>query len=115
MVKKVLVEQAELDRLHQRQLQDYSPEMHSLARLQTQMTKVLWSKNLTADQKLDLLLSLKTRFDRLKKDTGALSGGPSKVQKLPLVKPEDPTEDTVESVLEDSDEADGDETEDIKV
>ena len=42
MVKKVLVEQAELDRLHQRQLQDYSPELHSLARLQTQMTKVLW-------------------------------------------------------------------------
>ena len=112
MVKKVLVEQAELDRLHQRQLQDYSPELHSLARLQTQMTKVLWRKNLSADQKLDLLLSLQTRFDRLKKDTGALSGGPSKVQTLPSVKPEDPTE---ESVLEDDDEADGNETEDTEV
>ena len=87
MVKEVLVEQAELDRLQQRQLQDYSPELHSLARLQTQMTKVLWRKNITADQKLDLLLSLQTRFDRLKKDTGALSGGPNKVQTIPSVKP----------------------------
>ena len=32
--KKILIEQAELDRLQQRQLRDYSPELQAMARLQ---------------------------------------------------------------------------------
>ena len=56
-VKKVLVEQAELDRMQQRELKEYSPELHSLDRLQTHMAKTLALKNLSNEQKLQLLRS----------------------------------------------------------
>ena len=74
VTKKVLIEQAELDRLQQRQLRDYSPELHSLARVHSQIGQVLGRKNLSAEQKLNLLTSYQTRFDKLQKETGALSG-----------------------------------------
>ena len=62
-VKKVLVEQAELDRIQQRQLKEYSPELHSLARLQTHMAETLARKDLSTEQKLQLLCSYQSRFD----------------------------------------------------
>ena len=43
-VKKVLLEQAELNRMQQRQLKEYSAKLHSLARLQTHRLKRLLVK-----------------------------------------------------------------------
>jgi len=76
-VKKVLVEQAELDRMQQRQLKDYSPELHSLANLQTMMAHTLARKDLASGQKLALLNTYQGRFDKLQRDTGAAQSAPA--------------------------------------
>ena len=101
MVKKVLIERAELDRLQQRQLQEYSPETHSLARLQTQIEKVLSRKDISAERKLDLIISYETRFNKLKTETGVLTGNSSKVQTLPSVKPKELIEKISKSEVDD--------------
>ena len=40
-IKRVLIDQAELDRLRARQLREYSPEIHTMARLQDQIINIL--------------------------------------------------------------------------
>jgi hypothetical protein len=74
LVKKVLIEKAELDRMQQRQLRDYSPDLHALAELQTQMALVLANKKMSPEQKLSLLSNYQGRFNKIKKDTGVLTG-----------------------------------------
>ena len=64
-VKKVLVEQAELDRMQQRQIKEYSQELYSLARLQTYMAEIIARKDLNTEQKLNLQSSYQNRFDKL--------------------------------------------------
>ena len=66
-VKRLLIEQAKLDRLQQRQLRDYSPELHSLSLLNTQIHDILNKNNMTAKEKLNLLSTVQARFDNLKK------------------------------------------------
>ena len=90
-IKKVLVEQAELDRMQQRQLKEYSPELHSLARLQTYMAKTLGRNDLTTEQKLQLLSSYQSRFDKLQRDTGVLSNGPLSSANPPNATPQPST------------------------
>ena len=75
-IKKVLVEQGELDRMQQRQLKDYSPELSALARLRTQMAETFSRKDLSDEQKLQLIYSYQSRFDKLQRDTGVLTSGP---------------------------------------
>ena len=53
--KKVLIEQGELDRLQQRQLRDYSPELKSMARLQNHIRDIMSRKNLSAEGRLNLI------------------------------------------------------------
>ena len=72
--KKVLIEQAELDRLQQRQLRDYSPELQAMVRLQNQIRDLMASKKLSAEERLNSISELQIRFDKLKKETGVLSG-----------------------------------------
>ena len=73
-IKNILVEQRELDRMQQRQLKDYSPELSALARLRTtQMAETLSRKDLSDDQKLQLIYSYQSRFDKLQRDTGVLT------------------------------------------
>jgi len=67
MSKKVLIEKAELDRLQQRQLRDYTPELHSMSNIQNEMNAVLRNRKLSATQKLHFLNSYSTRFDKLRK------------------------------------------------
>ena len=74
-VKRVLIEQAELDRLQQRQLRDYSPELHSMSLLNNQINYIINKTNMTAEEKLNLLSTAQARFDKLNKDTGVLSSG----------------------------------------
>ena len=46
-MKRVLIEQAELDRITQCQLRDYSPELHSMAALYQERIDVLTRKGLS--------------------------------------------------------------------
>ena len=71
----MLVEQAELNRMQKRQLKEYLPELHFLAWLQTHMAGTLARKDLSTEQKLQLLSSYQSRFDKLQRDTGILSSG----------------------------------------
>ena len=74
-VKTVLIEQTELDCLQQRQIRDYSPELHNMAVLRKQIDEVLSKKGMSADAKLSLLSTYQTRFDKLQKDIGMPSTG----------------------------------------
>ena len=48
-VTNVLIEQGELDRLQQRQIRDYSPELQNMAVLSKQIAEGLSSKGMSAD------------------------------------------------------------------
>ena len=72
--KKVLIEQAELDRLQQRQLRDHSPELQAMARMLNQMRDIMAHKKLTAEERLNSISNLHIRFDKLKKESGVLTG-----------------------------------------
>ena len=72
--KKILIEQAELDRLQHRQLREYLPELRAMARLQNQIRDIMARKKLSAEERLNLISDLQIRFDKLKKETGVLSG-----------------------------------------
>ena len=67
--KTILIEQAELDRLYQRQLHDYSPELKEMARLQNSIRNIMARKNLSVEERLNLILALHIRFDKLKRMT----------------------------------------------
>ena len=71
--KKILIEQAELDRLQQQQLRDHSPELHAMARLHNKISNIMASKKLSAKERLNLISDFQIRFDKLKKETGVLS------------------------------------------
>ena len=72
--KTVLIEQAGLDRLQQRQLREYSPELHAMVRLLHNMMDFMANKKLNAEERLNSISSLQIQFDKLKKKTGLFSG-----------------------------------------
>ena len=72
--KKILIEQGELDRLQQRQLRDYSPELQAMGRLLNDIRDIMESKKLSAEERMNMISGLQIRFDKLKKETGVLSG-----------------------------------------
>ena len=72
--KKVMIEQSELDRFQQRQLRNYSPELQSMARLQIHIRDIMSSKNLSAEERLNLISGEQIQFDKLKKETKVLRG-----------------------------------------
>ena len=72
--KKVLIEQAELDRLQQRQLREHSPELQAMVRLLNNMRDITANKKLTAEEQLNSISGLQIQFDKLMKETGLLSG-----------------------------------------
>ena len=74
-VNKVLIEKGELDRLQQRQIRKFSPEMHNMADIRTRMAMILDNKTMPADAKLSLLKTIQTQFDKLQKDIGLPSIG----------------------------------------
>ena len=71
--KNVLINQAELDRFQQRQLRENSPEFQAIVRLLNNMRDKA-NKHLTAEEQLNSISPLKIPFDKLKKETGLLSG-----------------------------------------
>ena len=56
--KKVLIEQAELDRLQQRQLREYSPELQAMVRLLYNMMDITANKKLNAEERLNSISGL---------------------------------------------------------
>ena len=72
--KKVLIEQAELDSLQQRQLREHSPELQAMVRLLNNMKDITAKTKLTAAEQLNSISGLQIQFDKLKKKTGLLSG-----------------------------------------
>ena len=72
--KKVLIEQAEQDRLQQRQLGEHSSELQAMVRLLYNLRDITANKKLTADEKLNSISGLQIQFDKLKKETGLLNG-----------------------------------------
>ena len=74
LFKKILIEQAELDRLQQRQLRDYSPELPAMARLLNNIKDIISRKKLFAEKRLNLISDLQIQFDKLKNKTAVLSG-----------------------------------------
>ena len=73
-LKQVLVEQGELDRLRERQIRDYSPEIRSMVKIQDDIHQILLRTDLSAQQKLDMLSVPQARFDHLKAETNTLQG-----------------------------------------
>ena len=72
--KKVVIDQAELDRFQQRQIREHSPELQAMARLLNNMRDIMANKTLTAEERLNSISDMQIRFDKLKKETGVLSG-----------------------------------------
>ena len=64
--KKILIEQAELDRLQQRQLRDYSPELQAIGCLLNDIRDIMASKNLSAEERMNMMSGLQFRFNKLK-------------------------------------------------
>ena len=68
--KKVQIEQAELDRLQQQQLRDYSQEPQAMGRLLNDIRDIMASKKLFGEEKINMISRLQIQFDKLKKETG---------------------------------------------
>ena len=73
-VKQVLLKQEEYERLRQQQFGQYSPELRVMVKLQDKLVSSLINKNLDAQQKVDLISSMKQRFTKITKETNTLSG-----------------------------------------
>ena len=72
--KKVLIEQAELDRLQQRHLREHSPVLQAMVRLLINIQDITANKKLTAEERLNSISGLQIQFNKLKKETWLLSG-----------------------------------------
>ena len=57
-----LIEEAEFDRIHQRQIKDYNPALNSLTKIRDQIFKIFEEKELTDEGKCKILAQLQERF-----------------------------------------------------
>ena len=71
--KKLLIEQAELDRLQQRKLREYSPELQTMVRLLNNIMDITVNNKLNAEERLNSISGLQIKFYKLKKETELLS------------------------------------------
>ena len=58
----IVVEEAELDRLHQRQIKDYNPALNSLPKIQDQILKIFDKYDFSDEGKFKILAQLQERF-----------------------------------------------------
>ena len=72
--KNVLIEQAELDRLQQRQLREHLIKIQAMVRILNNMRDITANKKLIAEKRLNSISGLQIQFDKLKKETGLWSG-----------------------------------------
>ena len=76
-IKRVLIEQAELDRMQKRQLREYSPELHSMANMYRKSVDILSRKNLSDGEKLRQLYAIDPSFNQIKSETNTLGSKPA--------------------------------------
>ena len=76
-IKRVLIEQSELDRMQQRQLREYSPELHSMAAMYRKSMDILRRQNLSDGEKLRQLYAIDPSFNQLKNETNTLGSKPA--------------------------------------
>ena len=72
--KKVLIEQADLDRRQKRLLREHSPELQAMVHLLNNMRDITANKKLTADERFYSISGFQIKFDKLKKETLLLIG-----------------------------------------
>ena len=75
--KMVLLEQAEVERLRQKQLRDYNPTLSAMARAQGDLENILTNDDLTGDEKMTLLQEAQQRFTHLKSSMGPIAAAPT--------------------------------------
>ena len=63
--KKILIEQAVLDRYQQRQLRDYLPELQVMGRLLNNIRDIMARTKLSAEERMNMISGLQIRFDKL--------------------------------------------------
>lgn len=73
--KKILIDKGELDRIQQRQIRDFSPELQNMGELRSLIAELFEKKGLSDDAKLSLLKTYQVRFDKLQKETGIPNTG----------------------------------------
>ena len=69
----VLMEEAEVERLRQKQLKEFDPTLSAMVRAQAEIDKVLNSNNLTDEDKLRLLHNAQQNFKKLKSTIGPIT------------------------------------------
>ena len=74
LFKKVLIEQAELDRRQQRQLREHLPELQVMVRLLHNMRDITAHKKLIDEERLNSISNLQIQFDNYQIKTGLFSG-----------------------------------------
>ena len=72
--KKVLIEQAKLDRLQQRQLREHLVKLQAMVRFLNKMSDIIANKKLTAEERSNSIYGLHNYFDKLNKKIILLSG-----------------------------------------
>ena len=72
LVKRFLIEQAELDRMQQRQLREYSPELHTMAAIYRKSLDILSRKFIRDGEQLCQLYPIDPSFNQLKSETNTL-------------------------------------------
>ena len=72
--KKFLIEQAEQDRLQQRQLRERSPKLQAMVRFLDNIREITDNKKLTAKEQLNSISDLQIEYDKLKKEIKLLRG-----------------------------------------
>ena len=105
-----LVEEAELDRLRQRQIKDYNPALNSLTKIQDQIFKIFDDKELTDEGKCKILAQLQERFGFLLNKFKIVGLPPAHLMSpapaLPLPAPDDHAGDGRPAAMVDRDKED---------
>lgn len=70
--KMVLLEAAELDRIRQRQIREYDPNLSAMAKAQSQIDDILLNDKLSDSEKLALMNHAQHRYDAIKAKIGPL-------------------------------------------
>ena len=87
--KMVLLEAAELERLRQRQIKEYDPNLSAMARAQEQIDEILLNSKLSDEEKAALINQAQQRFNTIKSVVGPLGHvKPSTIEQKDITKQE---------------------------
>lgn len=73
VIKKILIEKSELDRLNQRQLRDHLPELQTIARHLNEIRDIMARIKLTIKKRINMIPGMQIWFEKLNKEIGVFS------------------------------------------